>query len=454
MKNAPSLTNRLTLTLVTVQWAAFMTALVFIICANSNGMLSRSTGAGLTSEYIAEAVERGRDGSLHLTTNDCLTAFLQRHPDVWYVATDGEHTLSRSDTGFSSPADGASLVAAVETFRRLTVNDASSIEVLGSGADQILVVTGGTPVTWADAGIIASVALRRLVLPLTFPLITGAAIVLLFVARRLLGSVRRAARAAAEIVPNALGQRLPTEGIPREILPLVQAVNTALARLDDGYERYRRFVADAAHELRTPVAVLHARLDGLPDGVLKEELSRDSRRIANIATRLLEMERVQQAAFAEEIVDLSALVRAVAADMAPLAIERGYDLEVDAPDIGPSVRADFTALRGAITNLVSNAIVHAGGHGLIRIAVKGNGEIEVNDNGPGIPAEEAEMVFAAFHRIGKGGNGAGLGLAIVRETMHVHNGSAELVNPGGPGATFRLSFPIDRMAKCGPANSG
>jgi signal transduction histidine kinase len=445
MKRHHSLTRHLTVALVLTQWAAFMIAVAIIVVMNNSGMLRRTMGSGLTGEYVADAVENAKDGSLRLRADDCLEAYLARHPDAWYVVTDGKQVLSGGGENEPARAHTARIAETVAAFQTLTADDAPSADLVNNNGTRLMVATGGASIDWADSGMVLVVVLRNLVLPLTVPLVLGAVIVLLFVSRRLLRSVSRAARAAEDIAPNVRGQRLPLDGIPVELLPLVKAVNTALATLDDGYDRYRRFVADAAHEMRTPVAVFQARLDAMAEGPLKDELARDARRIANIATRLLEMERVQQAAFVEEPVDLAALARAVAAETAPLALERGYDVEVAAPDDGPCVLGDAAALRGALTNLVANAIAHGGNRGLIRIVVSEEGMVTVGDEGPGVPADQAEAIFDAFRRLNPAGGGAGLGLAIVRETMRVHGGTAQLINPGAPGALFRLSFPPQRI---------
>lgn len=446
MRSPPSLTRRLTVALVALQWAAFMIAYIVIITINSNGMLGKEAGSDIGSEFVQEAVAKGTDGQFTIVPSHGLSTFLGRHPDAWYIATDGTRSISGGGTAALTRQDREELSAAIATVTRLTKGEAPIASITTIGDQDVLVLTGGATVSWADTITVVVAALKHIVLPLTVPLVGGAIVVLAFIARRLLRSINVAAQAAKRISPNARGERLPTDRIPRELLPLVEAINTALASLDAGYERYRRFVADAAHELRTPIAVLRTRLDNLDAGPLKDDLTHDVRRISNIATRLLEMERVQQTALLDERVDAVALVRTVAAEIAPLAIEKGYDLEVTTAEPEVVVIADSAALRNAIANLLSNAVAHGGNSGLIRIDVSAQGMIDVTDQGPGIPAAEAQAIFEPFHRLNPGGSGAGLGLAIVRETMRAHGGEVLLLATDGPGATFRLRLPAERRA--------
>lgn len=444
MRKNPSLTRRLTIALVVLQWIAAMVAYVALNLVNGNGMLAKSASSDLGADFVQRSVTKGSDGRFTVQPGGDLAKFLESHPDAWYVVTDGERSLTGGGTEALTSLNYDELSTAVATVMRLTKADVPTATTAKVDGKEVLVLAGGSAVTWDDTAIVLSAVLKQIALPVTVPLVAGAILVLAFIARRLLRSINVAAQAAKRISPNARGERLPTERIPRELLPLVDAINTALASLDAGYERYRRFVADAAHELRTPIAVLGTRLDGLEDGALKDQLNRDVRRISNIATKLLEMERVQQSALRDEPVDVVALVRAVAGEIAPLAVEKGYDLEVTTATPETVVVADGAALRNAVANLVSNAVAHGGNRGLIRIDVSAQGMIDVSDEGPGIPGAETQAVFEPFHRLNPGGGGAGLGLAIVREIMRAHGGEAVLLNPGGPGASFRLRLPAER----------
>src|SRR5215475_4936880 len=111
--------------------------------------------------------------------------------------------------------------------------------------------------------------------------------------------------------------------IPLEVAPLVTAVNEALARLDEGYSRHKRFVADAAHELRTPIAILNTRLEALQDGPDKTRLLEDTARLATLAEQLLDIQRLDQCRDPFSRVDLAIIAQNVAADLAPLAIAGG-----------------------------------------------------------------------------------------------------------------------------------
>src|SRR5439155_15300581 len=130
------------------------------------------------------------------------------------------------------------------------------------------------------------------------------------------------------------------------------------ARLDQGYARHKRFVADAAHELRTPIAILSTRLESLPSGPDKTRLIEDAARLATLAEQLLDIQRLDRCGHPFAPIDLVSVAQGVAADLAPLAIAAGYELALDAPTTPVEALGDAAALERALTNLVQNAIQH------------------------------------------------------------------------------------------------
>jgi signal transduction histidine kinase len=235
---------------------------------------------------------------------------------------------------------------------------------------------------------------------------------------------------------------LPVDKVPTEVAPLVRAINDALARLDQGYERHKRFLADAAHELRTPIAILNTRLESLPDGPEKLRLLEDVARLAMLAEQLLDLQRLGQGPTAFSRVDLVAVGRSVVADLAPLAIAAGYDISFEAEADYVMVMGDEASLGRAVTNLVQNAIQHGGRHGVITIGVHADGAIEVEDQGLGIPADQREKIFEPFHRMQPASRGAGLGLNLVREIVRLHNGHVAVLDGIGGGARVRIRLPL------------
>jgi two-component system sensor histidine kinase QseC len=261
----------------------------------------------------------------------------------------------------------------------------------------------------------------------------------------------RASREAAAIGPANPSGRVSAAGLPCEIQPLVDAVNGALARLDQAYAAQRRFTADAAHELRTPLAVLNlrlqrARLDATIDWQAVEQ---DLAQMNRLVDQLMELARKDRPVAPDEAdrtwpVNLPRVVREAAAAVLPLAEEKGRPLEIEAPDVA-FVRGQPGELRDAVRNLLDNALTHGGGAVRVRVrqeAADAAGRwvlVEVTDQGPGVADELKEAVFDRFRKAKPTSPGAGLGLAIVRHTVRAHGGEVR-VRPG-PGCTVEIALP-------------
>jgi signal transduction histidine kinase len=262
------------------------------------------------------------------------------------------------------------------------------------------------------------------------------------VVRRALARLGDVAKQATEIDVDRRGTRLSVDGVPSEVSALVKAVNDALGRLDEGYERQERFLADAAHELRTPIAILQTRLDSLTDSPEKTRLLEAVARLATVAEELLDLQRLKQRRGSFSRVDLVAIGRCVAIELAPLAIGAGYELVFDPDSEHVVVMGDELALQRALTNLVQNAIEHGGRRGAITIGVGSAGVLQVSDEGPGIPIAQRCRIFEPFHRLQAHPRGAGLGLNLVWEIVRQHNGSIAVVDAPSGGACLRIRLPL------------
>jgi signal transduction histidine kinase len=254
-----------------------------------------------------------------------------------------------------------------------------------------------------------------------------------------LRALRPTARAAAGIDPSELDRRLPEERVVKELLPIVRAFNAALDRLAAGFARRQRFIADVAHELRTPLAVLNMHIDSLPAGGGKLDLQRTVYRLGQMVGQMLDSERLALAARRREPVDLVETARSAVADVAPLAVALGYELGLTSACDRLIVQGDPFAISRALANLLGNAVAHGGGGGTIEVRVGRNGWVDVTDEGPGVPIEARERIFEPFRRERWDRDGCGLGLYLVREIMHAHGGEVRLVGSGS-GALFRLEF--------------
>lgn len=273
------------------------------------------------------------------------------------------------------------------------------------------------------------------------------------VVRRALAGVSDLATQAARIDIRQTNVRLPESNVPEEVRPLVTAVNAALDRLDSGYELHKRFLSDAAHELRTPIAILRTRLSGLPKGAERNRLIEDATRLEVLAGQLLDLQRLDQAGPESEPVDLVAVAQQVVLDLAPLAFAAGYEMTFDTDADNVTIEGDEGAIQRAITNLVQNAIDHGGRRGVIAVSVSANGTIAICDDGDGIPAEQRDNVFQPFRRLTHGGRGAGLGLDLVQRTMRHHGGYAEVCTGEKGGACMRIIFPnVTASSKKAPTN--
>jgi two-component system sensor histidine kinase TctE len=245
------------------------------------------------------------------------------------------------------------------------------------------------------------------------------------------------------------------EGVPGEVRPLVNSINDLLGRLDHALTLQARFIADAAHQLKTPIAALRTQLEVAlreqDPARLRESVEASYpglERLQRLASQLLSLARNEpEAAGSVRMapLDLNALGLEVATRWVPEALKRGIDLGFE-PGAAPAVvRGDAARLRELLDNLLDNAVRYTRDHGRITVRVLGEPArlLEVSDDGPSIPPEERERVFERFHRLlGTSRDGSGLGLAIAREIARLHGAEIALRDDAdGVGNTFSVSFP-------------
>jgi signal transduction histidine kinase len=266
--------------------------------------------------------------------------------------------------------------------------------------------------------------------------------------RSSLRSLLAASDRAIAIGPESISTRLPEAGVPAEALPLVVAVNHALDRLEQGFAIQRRFTADAAHELRTPLAIITARLDSLEGNgqlsLLREEVARMNR----LVEQLLCVARLDSLALdVSAMIDLRQICAAVVGSMAHLALAAERSVALSGPDHAVMIKGNAAAIEDALRNLIENGLAHTPKGGEVVVEVDPSGGVSVSDNGPGISVEDRESVFERFWR-GKRApsGGAGLGLAIVMEIARAHGASIAARDAVPHGARFDLHFrPLDSL---------
>ena len=260
--------------------------------------------------------------------------------------------------------------------------------------------------------------------------------------RRVLRPLVTASENAERISPSRTDVRLPVDDIPKEILPLVRAVNQALDRLEQGFRVQREFTADAAHELRTPLTILRTRIDTLADPGLAAALRQDIAGMSRIVSQLLDVAELETFVVEPgEKADLHSVCAEVAEFVAPLALAQGKSIALSGAKGPVWVNGSPEALARAIRNLAENAINHTPHGTTAEIVVDERGAVSVLDQGPGIPEAERELVFRRFWRRDRRRAGsAGLGLAIVKRIVEAHAASVTIVSRSGGGAQFTLSF--------------
>ena len=243
-------------------------------------------------------------------------------------------------------------------------------------------------------------------------------------------------------------------GVPEEVAPLVYAVNGLMARLRATLAAQRRFIADASHQLRTPLAVIQTKAELAlreedPTVVIEAlaDLFEHSRATTHLAAQLLSLARTdpEQAAGEREVLDLVALARDTCAALVPDAFARGVDLGFEGEGSAP-VSGWPHLLREALTNLVQNAVNYGARPGTVTVSVAragGEAVLAVEDDGPGIPEAERARVLERFYRSpGSRAPGAGLGLAIVKQVADGHGASLVLLEAAaGRGLRAELRFP-------------
>lgn len=260
-------------------------------------------------------------------------------------------------------------------------------------------------------------------------------------------------RAPSFLVPVDL------ESVPSEIEPLVSELNHLFKRLQEGFDREKRFTADASHELKTPLAALSTQVQvalraDTPEArnqALLKVLS-GVNRSTHVVQQLLTLSRMDPQAVIQEPkpVNIARQAADVAAQLAPEAIAKNIDLELVAPDSEATIMGNPTAINILIRNLVDNAIRYTGESGFVKIDIKETPDqiiLYVIDNGPGIPEELRERVFERFFRItGTQTTGSGLGLGIVSQIVKLHQAEVKLLTPeSGKGLEIQVIFPKKKV---------
>lgn len=445
MKHRPlSLRRVLSRGLIIIQIAVLVG---FTLLAAVPFLLALSAQQGLDEgvvDDIVRSVQRIEDRSFYLQPIGALRQVVDAYPDFWFILIDADGNLIKQ----------GDVPAPVSLFPQNLVHVSSAnfsdfgaaktpyaiVRTRNTSIGRLWVMTGGGPP--ASFNVILKAFGNPMFVGLICLLSITTILVIPPLIRRSLRGVEEVARQAELVDIGQSDVRLSYENVPVELVPLVRAFNEALDRLDIGIARQRRFLADAAHELRTPIAILQTRLESLPDGPDKRQLQRDSARLGGMANELLDLHRLALSPDSFETVDLVDLAAHVTADLAPLAIDAGCDIEFVGPEAPVEIKGDASALSRAMANLVLNAMSHGGPSVSIRVEVNTDGRVCVSDNGPGVDPEHREEIFWPFHRLSQSPNGAGLGLSLVHDIVKRHGGKVSVATAPQGGALFEISLPI------------
>lgn len=432
----PSLKARLIVRQLILQFLAIAAAAVGFIIFFANSTLDGMYADEAVVKIAADAIVRDAAGTASVEIIPALAELRKDAPDLWFAARLGDGEV----VAFGQvPAEFASLVPHLDRFSSADLRgqfapftlSAVVRQVSGAAGDMTIIAHGRTQPFAALITVASNIVAVSVFLALALVSVIATPLIV----KRALAGIVKTAGETERIDAQRRGIRLSEDDVPREIGPLVRAFNDALGRLDEGYERQNRFIAAAAHELRTPIAVLRMRIEAANDEGARSFLP-DVSRLANLSEQLLDLHRLDNGAPAERL-DLAALARNVAGDLAPLLIPAGNDIEVVVQQPG-EIMGNAGSMARALTNLVQNAVEHGGNQVVVR--VRGTC-LEVEDNGPGIPEDEHQRVFEPFHRLRPRASGTGLGLSLVKQVVDHHRGRISIAKAPGGGAIIRLEFP-------------
>lgn len=264
-------------------------------------------------------------------------------------------------------------------------------------------------------------------------------------------------RARLSVSQRSRSDHSPVEvaGVPGEVRPLLQSINELLASLDAALTLQSRFIGDAAHQLKTPIAVLQAQLEVAlrePDASQMRDSLKNVHagldRLSHVVNQVLSLARNEPEAarkVALTPLDLNALALEASSRWVPAALKRQIDLGFEGSDAPATILGDTMRLTELCDNLIDNAIRYSrhGGRITVRVSAAPRPCVAVSDDSPSIPTHERERVFERFHRVlGNKVEGSGLGLAIVKEIAHLHGADIRLEDDvDGTGHTFFVEFP-------------
>ncbi len=396
---------------------------------------------------LASSLQRSATGKLIASLPPERRRIFEEHPQAYgFRIEDADGTVVAEANGQLIPAGSAAanlpvhLVKAtfaasdpggvMATVHRVSIGGAPAYVTFASASDPAML-------TW---GIFSDEIIGHVLAPL-LPFALLLTLINLWTVKKALAPLTHAAEVANRIHDTPGLEPLPEDGLPAEVKALVRATNAALARLGRALDAERAFTAEVAHALRTPLAVLSARLDTLSETSAVASLRPDVEAMTRLVNQMLAAAQADNLVVApRSAFDLAATARDVVARMAPLAIREGRSIAQEGSET-VMVHGDADAIAHALRNLIENALRHAPPGTEVVVALDEGGAIEVRDSGPGIPDEQKPLAVRRFWRgPNSGGTGTGLGLSIAKRIMEAHRGELAISDRQGGGTVVRLSL--------------
>lgn len=363
-------------------------------------------------------------------------------PNLWYVVSyeklitefGGDH---RPALPFSLPYGGPIGFSVLNT---LDQNATFCLAVINWGPSDLVMMVGGAQVHFGQM-LLSFVgrnvfALSLVAFAFALMVMIGAWLSGRFVAR----GIDRVTRRALAIDPSAPQGSIALDEVPIELKPLVEALNRAFDEINAYIKMQRRFLGNAAHQLRTPLTLLRARIEDVADPRLRSALVRDMRRLTSLVSAMLDLARLQNHAIEKRPIDLAEVARDALADFGPSALDAGIELSLEqAEENGTVVQGVEAAVRSALANLVGNALIHAGGAKRVTATFR-RGSVSISDDGAGFSPDYERRLIEPFQTGNAAEGGAGLGLSIVHEIMAAHGGEFIITSTPGGGTTATLRF--------------
>jgi signal transduction histidine kinase len=399
---------------------------------------------------MVESLERRPDGTLVIEMTPALRAHLAANPNFRYAVFDIQSGSLAAGSSEELASHFRHFLVDAEVFGSLfhLSGDADArsrgyIRTTKTRFGRLTTIVYGCQFHWDDllfqlqAYAIPENLFSYLVLAFVLSVVAW------IVVRRGLSPLRAAAATIASVDVNCLNQRASIANIPTELVPFVEAVNAAFERVRKGVALQKRFTANSAHELRTPIAILRGRIEKLEESPVKQDIERDVKRIQTILEQLLVLAQIEQreGELSPPEIDLRETLLHTTADYMPLALAANRHVAFEAPK-GPVISSAYRwAVESVAMNLIENAVRAEPKGGTVLIKLTEDALFEVVDHGEGVSKEYREIIFEPFWRKSEVSPGTGLGLAIARELITKLNGRIWVEDTLGGGATFKIALP-------------